>query len=218
MKLKWIGHACFLTTSDEGTKVMNDPYEPGFMGLINYSKIEDKADIIAVSHAHGDHAAVLAVPGQHVVVQGPGTHRVKGVELTGVSTFHDKVNGKERGQNTIFCFTVDGIRICHLGDLGHALDASTVAAIGKVHVLLVPTGGPAATMDLPDAWQVCDAIKPRLIVPMHFKNDKCPFPKYTVDEFIKGKANVKRAGAAEVSLSAGKLPKATEVLVLDHAC
>ena len=66
---------------------------------------------------------------------------VKGIKFNGIAAFHDENQGKKRGPNIVFCFEVDGVRICHLGDLGHMLSDKHIAQIGKVDVLLTPMGG-----------------------------------------------------------------------------
>ncbi len=216
MKVKWLGHAAFLITSDEGKKIITDPYKPGVYGL-EYGKIKDSADIVTVSHDHDDHNYVAGVPGSPRVVRGAGSHKVNGIEFLGIACHHDESGGKERGANTIFCFTVDGVKLCHLGDLGHLLSKEQAAAIGTVDVLLIPVGG-AFTIDAAGADGVIDQIKPRMVIPMHFKNKRCPgFPVSECDTFLAGKKNVKRMNTAEIELKGGKLPSATEIVVLQPA-
>ena len=150
MKIKWLGHACFLITSDSGLQIVTDPYEVGFKGLISYGPVTESPDIVTVSHQHGDHNYTGDLQGSPEIVQGVGKHLVKGIEFVGIPSYHDNVSGQERGDNTIFCFTVDDVKICHCGDLGHPLDDSTISSLGHVNVLLVPTGGPEATFELGD--------------------------------------------------------------------
>ena len=107
MKVKWLGQASFLFTSDQGTKVVTDPYTPG--GPLTYGNITETADVVTVSHEHGDHNNVSAVRGNPEVVKGAGTKQVKGIGITGVGTFHDAAQGSQRGSNTVFCFTMDNI-------------------------------------------------------------------------------------------------------------
>lgn len=217
MKVKWLGHATFLITSDEGTKIITDPYQPGMFGL-DYGKIEEAADIVVVSHDHSDHNYVKGVPGNPQVVKGSGSHKVKGIEFKGIPSYHDDSRGSERGENAMFCFTVNGVRICHVGDLGHTLSDRQVADIGEVDVLLIPVAG-TYTLDAAAANKVVDQIKPRVIIPMHFKTDRCPtFPVTDVEPFLKSKTNVKRMDTPEVELQKEQLPTARETIVLKHAC
>lgn len=214
MKLKWLGHACFLITSETGLRIITDPYPQG-SGL-NYSPINEAADIVAVSHDHFDHNNVSAVSGKPEVVTGSGTKTAKVIQFKGIATHHDESQGKERGSNSIFCFTVDGIMLCHLGDLGHGLSREQIAEIGNVDVLLVPIGG-FFTIDAKVASKVCDDLKPKVIVPMHFKTPKCDFPIAGVEDFLAGKKNVKTLNASETEFKAGKLPETTEIVVLQPA-
>jgi L-ascorbate metabolism protein UlaG (beta-lactamase superfamily) len=212
MKIKWLGHASFLITSDAGTKIITDPYETG--GGLSYGQIKESADIVTVSHDHADHNNVAAVQGSPKVVR--GTVEVKGIKFKGIPTYHDDAGGRQRGKNTIFCFEVDGIRVCHLGDLGHRLNDSQVAELGTVDILLIPVGG-FFTIDAKLAGQLCDRLKPKVIIPMHYKNDRCAFPIAGVDEFLRGKKEVSRLDASQVEFKAGELPPSTKVIVLKPA-
>jgi L-ascorbate metabolism protein UlaG (beta-lactamase superfamily) len=216
MKLKWLGHAAFLITSEKGVKIITDPFEPGTFG-VDYGRIEDTADIVVVSHEHPDHNYIKGVPGSPQVVRGTGSHQVKGIEFTGIASYHDESGGSQRGPNNIFCFTVDGIRLCHLGDLGHQLSDKQIAAIGKVDVLLTPMAG-NYTIDAAGAHRVVDQLQPRVVVPMHYQTDKCPnFQVSSVEPFLSGKTNVKRLDTSELEFKPDELPSATEIVVLKHA-
>ncbi|MCK4698521.1 MAG: MBL fold metallo-hydrolase, partial [Dehalococcoidia bacterium] len=112
MKVKWLGHASFLITSDDGIRIITDPYITG--GDLGYAEITETADIVTVSHDHFDHNNVSSVRGSPEVVS-KGTVDVKGISFRSVSSCHDEEGGKLRGENTIFCFTVSGVGVCHLG-------------------------------------------------------------------------------------------------------
>lgn len=214
MKIKWLGHASFLITSDAGLKVICDPYAQG--GGIDYGRIEESADIVTVSHKHGDHDNVAAVKEKPEVVDRSGSKKVKGVDFKGMATYHDEAKGKQRGENIMFRFTIDGITICHVGDLGHDLDDGQVAEIGSVDVLLVPVGG-FFTIDAKMATRVCEKIGPKVVMPMHYKTGKCGYPIGKVDDFLKDRKNVRRPGVSEIEIKKEQLPSATETVVLEHA-
>ncbi|MDP6510099.1 MAG: MBL fold metallo-hydrolase [Dehalococcoidia bacterium] len=216
MKVKWLGHACFLITADSGLKIVTDPYEAGFRGLINYGPVKEAADIVTTSHQHGDHNYTADLQGNPEVVSGAGTHMVKGVEFVGTACYHDKASGGERGENTVFTFTVDGIRLCHCGDLGHPLDDAALGSIGRVDVLLVPTGGPAATLEMEEAVALWERLRPGVVIPMHFRNDKCNFPKYGVDDLVFLRPEAIQVGNTEVEFAAGNLLTG-QILILEPA-
>ncbi len=212
MKIKWLGHAAFMITSDSGTRIITDPYETS--DVLKYGNIEESADIVTVSHDHGDHNNVAAVRGNPQEVR--GTTEAKGIKFRGIPTYHDDAGGSQRGSNTIFCFEVDGVNICHFGDLGHLLSNTQLAELGKVDVLLIPVGG-FFTIDAQTASKISDQLKPGVIIPMHYQNNKCGFPIKGVDEFTKGKDNVTRLDTSEIELKAGGLPAGTQIMVLKPA-
>ncbi len=209
MKLKWLGHSAFVITSDTGIKLITDPYATD--DRLSYGEIKESADIVTVSHDHSDHNNVSAIRNNPDIVR--GTTEIKGIKFRGIPAYHDEAKGQQRGKNTIFCFEVDGTKVCHLGDLGHTLGDKQIAEIGEVDILLIPVGG-FYTIDAMAASQICDQLKPRVIIPMHYKTNKCGLPISGVDEFLQGKKNVSRLDASEVELKSGKLPADTQVIVL----
>jgi len=216
MKIQWLGHACFLITSDGGTRIITDPYTPGAFGL-DYGPVAAEADVVTVTHDHADHNNVADVKGKPQVVRGVGSHEARGIRFKGIATYHDTSSGGERGANTVFCFAVDGVNVCHLGDLGHDLDDRTVAEAGPVDVLLVPVGG-NFTVDAAVAHRVCEKLGPKVVIPMHFRNERCPsFPVAGVDEFVRLRPSVKTLDASEVSFSREELPATVETVVLRPA-
>jgi len=201
-------------TSDRGTKIITDPYVTG--GDLSYGEIRESADIVTISHEHSDHNNVAAVRGNPKMVRGAVTVEIKGTEFKGIPCDHDDAGGKLRGKNTILCFEVDGIRVCHLGDVGHQLSDKQVTELGRVDILLIPVGG-FYTIDAKVASGVCDRLTPRVIIPMHYKTDKCGFPIASVDEFLRGKKDVSRLDTSEAEFKLGELPASTQIIVLESA-
>jgi L-ascorbate metabolism protein UlaG (beta-lactamase superfamily) len=214
MKVKWLGHSAFKVTSDSGTSVITDPYS-AFSGL-SYGEIKESADVVTISHEHGDHNNAAAIQGNPELVKEAAPVEKRGIKFNGISTYHDDAGGSKRGGNTIFCFEIDGIRVCHLGDLGHPLGDKEAAAIGEVDVVLTPVGG-FFTIDAGTATGVCDQLAPKVIIPMHFKNDKCAFPISAVDDFLEGKTGVNKQGSSEVEFKKENLPATTQIVVLEPA-
>ena len=214
MNIKFLGHATFVITSDTGVKIITDPYETG--PDLTYGEIAESADIVTVSHEHLDHGNVAAVKGNPEVVSRAGRAKAKGIEVKGIASYHDDAGGRLRGNNIIFCFEVDGIRVCHLGDLGHLLDGKQVKEIGSVDILLIPVGG-YYTIDAKAATKVCDQLKPKVIIPMHYRTEKSIPGILGVDEFLRGKANVTRLDSSQVEFKPGELPAASKIIVLKPA-
>ncbi len=212
MRIKYLGHASFMITSDAGTRIITDPYKPG--GDLTYGEIRESADIVTVSHDHFDHNNVAAVRGNPEVVR--GSAKIKGIEFKGIPSYHDDAGGKKRGANTIFCFEVDGVTVCHLGDLGHQLSDKQVAGLGKVDILLIPVGG-YFTIDAKIATEVCNQIKPKVIIPMHWNYKWSLSEIASVDEFLRGKKDVSRLDTSEVEFKQGELPASTQIIILKSA-
>jgi L-ascorbate metabolism protein UlaG (beta-lactamase superfamily) len=212
MKIKWLGHAAFLIASDSGTRIITDPYKPA--NDLKYGEIKESADIVTVSHEHTDHNNAAAVQGSPQVTR--KTTEAKGIKFKGIPSYHDDAGGSKRGNNTIFCFEIDGVNVCHAGDLGHTLSDKQMAELGKIDVLLIPVGG-FYTIDAKAASQVCDQIKPQVIIPMHYKTDKIDFPIVGVEEFLQGKNNVTRLDSSEVEIKAGEMSANTQIMVLKPA-
>jgi L-ascorbate metabolism protein UlaG (beta-lactamase superfamily) len=212
MKIKWLGHASFLITAEDGTKIITDPYKTS-EGL-KYGEIRETADIVTVSHDHGDHNNVKAVQGRPQIVRDSSV--VKGINFKAIKTTHDDKGGRERGGNTVFCFEVDRVRVCHLGDIGHLLTDNQVVEIGKVHVLLVPIGG-YFTVDAKNATRIAEQVRAHAVIPMHYKNDKCTFPIGGVEEFTRNKTNLTMVDGNEVEFKTGEMPAETRVIVLKPA-
>ncbi|MFQ5827461.1 MAG: MBL fold metallo-hydrolase, partial [Dehalococcoidia bacterium] len=141
---------------------------------------------------------------------------VAGIYFVGIPAYHDGSGGRERGTNIIFRFTVDGLRICHLGDLGHPLSDQQLDDLGEIDLLFIPVGG-FFTIDGAVATQICNDLRPRVVVPMHYKTPKCDFPIVGVDKFLEGKAKVRRLETAEVEIKAEELPAPYEVVALRPA-
>ncbi len=217
MKIKFLGHAAFLITTDEGTKIVTDPYEPGgFGGAIRYGPLTEPADVVVVSHDHGDHNFVKMVPGNPAVVKGAKSQLVRGVNFRALLTWHDSAGGRQRGQNVVWVIEADGLRICHLGDLGHLLDADQVASLGEVDVLLIPVGG-TFTVDARGATEVVNQIRPRIAIPMHYQTPKLGLDLAGVEQFVSGKPRVRPPAGSELEVTKDTLPEATEVVVLEPA-
>jgi L-ascorbate metabolism protein UlaG (beta-lactamase superfamily) len=218
VKVKWLGHASFLITSAGGARVITDPYKVD-MGL-SYGEIGETADVVLVSHEHADHNNAAAIRGNPQVIKGAGDKEAKGIKVKGIATYHDEAGGSKRGGNTVFVIDVDGVRVCHLGDLGHDLTLKDVADIGRIDVLIVPVGG-VYTIDARAATAVCAKLAPRVIIPMHYANSRVDTGKFGaisgVEDFVKGKTNVDRLNSSETAFEVGKLPTSPRILVMRPA-
>ena len=188
MKIKWLGHSSFLISSEQGIRIITDPFGRGFLNLpalfwrMNYKETDKEADVITISHHHWDHSHWEGVGGKPAVISETGISEVKGITFKGVPSLHG-LHWIVRKPNIIFCFEVDDQKICHLGDIGYPLNDYQLSQIGRVDVLFVPVGG-FMTVGPADAIKICQQLNPRLIIPMHYRNSQCKFPLFsTVEKF-----------------------------------
>lgn len=216
--IKFLGHACFLITTSEGVCILTDPYEPGgFGGQIGYEPITDPVDVALVSHEHADHNYVEGLPGTPQILRDSGS--VCGLEFRAIASYHDSSGGQERGSNRIFVWEADGLRFCHLGDLGELLSPEQVSAIGPVDILFVPVGG-TFTLDAEGAREVIATLQPRVAIPMHFQTSKVNLPIAPVSQFLRGQANLQEVWSSVWNLDKAALdrqPKQCQILVLTPA-
>lgn len=180
MQIRWYGQSAY--TIRGGKTVAIDPFGPigeqfAARGIVfAYPPIEGvEADLLLITHDHLDHNAVEVIGGSPVVLRAPGTHDSPVGTVVGIASEHDDVAGTQRGSNTIFRFSLDGLALCHLGDFGQvALRPEQVRAIGEVDVLFVPAGG-GPTVGGETAAEVVRALRPRLVVPMHYRTEAATF-------------------------------------------
>ncbi len=216
MIIRWHGHACFEIVPREGPVIVFDPHDGYSIGI---KPPEVKADLVLISHDHFDHNAyaVVAKPGADVVKMGVGERVVRGIKIVGIETFHDKVRGRRRGRNVVYVVEVEGLRIAHLGDLGHVLEEDHVKKMGSVDVMMLPVGG-TFTIGPEEAWEVIEAVKPRIAIPMHYWVPGINLPLRPVDDFV-SKARegwrVEKVGGREIEVSRESIPEKI-VYVLEY--
>lgn len=211
MRIKWLGHAMFLITSKKGVKIVTDPFNE----KIGYKMPNVIADIITVSHEHYDHNYIDGVGGSPVVFKGAVIRELCGVKLSGIASYHDNVFGTERGTNTIFVIKVDGITLCHLGDLGHLLNKKKhLDQIGKIDILFIPVGG-LYTINSVQATQIVEILKPKIVIPMHYKTEFLKFSIDPVEVFLSGKNNIKILESNEFEVIKSALPEKPKIYVMN---
>jgi L-ascorbate metabolism protein UlaG (beta-lactamase superfamily) len=203
-----LGHSCFRIKGSQAV-VITDPFPPD----LGYSLGKPTADIVTVSHQHPSHSYVQGIGGQPRKIQGPGEYEISGVLIIGVATFHDADGGKKRGKNTVYLMEVDGVSVCHLGDLGHVLSNEQVEEIGDVDVLLLPVGG-ASTIDAAMAAEVIRQLEPKAAVPMHYQTPLISRELDPVEKFLKEMGMEQIESRPKLSLGRSNLPVSTQVFLL----
>lgn len=195
--------------------MVTDPYDPA-TGLI-MPKVQ--ADIIIISHSHHDHNYVEAIAGteghpEPFIITGPGEYEVSQVFILGMPTFHDSVKGEKRGKNTIYLILADGLRICHLGDLGHLLTDKQLEELGDIDVLFIPVGG-KYTLGPQKATEVINQVEPKIVIPMHYQVPSLKMDLAPVEKFINELGLEIKQPVNKLSLKAGYLPEEREIVVME---
>lgn len=179
LQIRWHGHACWEITND--ITLVTDPHDGKSIGIPAPTVA---GDIILVSHDHYDHNSVKSVEKDNSkVVTDVRKRTIENIEISGFDSFHDEDKGAKRGNNIIYKFIINEIKFCHLGDLGHELDNDTIQKIGEVDILFIPIGG-TFTVDDKQAWNVVNKIKPKIIIPMHYKIGGLSLPIAGIDPFL----------------------------------
>jgi L-ascorbate metabolism protein UlaG (beta-lactamase superfamily) len=160
-----LGLSSFKITGKE-ISIVCDPYHDEAVGL-KFPRVE--ADVVTISHDHKDHNNRDGIKGSYVCFDSPGEYEIKGAEIVGVHTYHDENQGAERGNNTVFVFEIDDLKLCHLGDLGKEPSSEQLEQIDGIDVLFIPVGG-HVTIDAKKAARVVTEINPKVVIPIHYRS------------------------------------------------
>lgn len=211
MDLTWLGHGCFRLRG-RAAVVVTDPYPPSLGPRL--ARLE--AELVTVSHQHENHNYVQTVVKDPYVISGPGEYEVSGVTVIGLPTYHDDRKGEVYGRNTVYVIQIDEVRVCHLGDLGHALSDEQLEPIANVDVLLVPVGG-GRTLDGARSAELVRQVEPRVVVPMHYSVPGIRTELAPVERFLRemGVAEAEPQTKLSVQSTASSSEAETRVVVLE---
>ncbi len=216
MEIRSLGHASFRIKGKRAI-VVTDPYNHPDMG---FKMPRVSADMVTVSHGHRDHNYVEGVTKtsrrEPFVISGPGEYEIMGAAVFGIPSYHDSSQGEERGKNTIYVINMDGIRLAHLGDLGHLLSEKQLEKINGVDILFVPVGG-IVTIGPKEAAELVSQIEPGIVIPMHYQTPdlklKIAPSLAPVEDFLK-EMGVEGKPVDKLVVSRDKLPEERTVVVL----
>lgn len=189
-KIYWAGQSCFEISVSNGkensAQIVIDPFNEA--GGLKVPKLS--ADVLLISHDHPDHNYTKNVKPagdkDYFLINGPGEYEVKGVFIRGISAFHDDVQGKSKGKVTIYTIEAEGLKICHLSDLGQPqLTDDQLEEIGHVDILMIPVGGGGFTIDGQGASKIISQIEPKIVVPMHYALPGLKMKLDDVSKFLK---------------------------------
>lgn len=209
MDVIWLGHACFRLRGRDAT-VLIDPYVGRVGGHLLGSQT---ADLACITNAHPHHAHTEALPGEAPIVRGPGEYEIKGVAISAFRTPSDDGNARDF-PNTAYVVEVDGVVVCHLGDLARSPGAALREQLRSVDVLLVPVGG-HCTIDAAGAAETISLVEPKYVVPMHYGSPDADPPLDPLDRFLKEMGLSESEPQSRLAVTKSSLPESTQVIVLE---
>ena len=215
MKIRYLGHSSFQLIESTGTTIVTDPYSSS----LGSEMPAVTADAVTVSHHHYDHDAVERVGGKPLVIDKEGSYELDGVDINSIRSFHDPEGGRLRGENIIFKFSMDGIEVCHLGDIGEECSTELIEALLPVDVLLIPVGG-TYTIDAEQAKEYVDRIMPDIVIPMHYreKGKKLDVDRVEESTDLFDEEEVDFEGGSEIDISREDLGgDTTRIIVMEKA-
>jgi L-ascorbate metabolism protein UlaG (beta-lactamase superfamily) len=208
MEITWYGRACFRLKGREATAI-TDPCPPstGFVAG------KHDVDLLTISHDHKDHTYTRSITAGLTLTR-PGEYEYHGILATGVRAFHDGARGTERGENIVFAMEIDGVHVCHLGDLGHLLTEDQLSELGPVDVLLVPAGE-SFTITPAEAAEVVAQVNPKIVIPMHYATDGASGDLQGPEKFLQEMAQAEPIHQPKAVVTASSLPDETQVVLLE---
>ncbi len=216
MKIKYLGHAAFELNLASGACYVIDPYTAGAFGTLKYAPIEGNFDVAIVSHSHEDHVSRDVLSHSMKIVNKAGKVTLGGITIESLMTYHDESKGSSRGNNLISIVEAEGLRVAHLGDLGHAIAPKNFPMLMWLDVLMIPVGG-HFTIDAAAAAALAKSFEPKIVIPMHYLTPKVDLPITPVENFTKLMDTVEIAKGSEIEVTKATLPKKMKVVVLQPA-
>ncbi|MFN8522477.1 MAG: MBL fold metallo-hydrolase [Chloroflexota bacterium] len=208
MDITWYGKSCIRLRGRDVT-IIADPYDR----TAGYAPLKLTGDAVSVSDVHPHRSAVESVTGERKprVIDGPGEYEIAGAMISGVATYRDAQKGQARGKNTAFLFTVDDVTVCHLGAIGHTLNAEQIDALKDADVLLIPVGG-EGMIDAGQAVEVVSQLEPKIVIPIeHSAPDSVAA---VIEKFCKDLAATEVAPVPRLQVTRSSLPEETQVVLL----
>jgi len=210
MEIRWHEHSCLKI--GEGLRVVIDPHDGRSIGI---KPPRVQADLVLVTHHHFDHDAVRVVKGDFKVIDSPGDYKIEDVHIKGIPAYHDEEYGKKRGTITMYKIEMEGMKLLHVGDLGHILDSEKINEIGPIDILFTPVGG-VYTVDAKKAYENVKLLKPKVVIPMHYKIPGMSLGIAPVDNFLAlfPENSIQFVGNS-IIFTRGELPKDRQVWVFN---
>ena len=207
MEITWLGHSAVKLDSRD-LVLITDP----FPASVGYNMTPHHADIITISNTHPHHSHTSVVDGSPKVLRGPGEYEVRHFYISGIATVNPSEDSTQT-VNTVFSIHAEGLTICHLGDLNQKLTPSHVDSLGQPDVLIAPAGG-TCTLGAEDIAEITGLLRPRLLIPVHYKSDDSTVPLNSLAAFLRtfGATDVPTQNRLNVTQT--NLPAETKTILL----
>ena len=211
MHIQWCGQSCFKLQTKDTIAVIN-PFDKS-SGL---TPLRTRADIALISNSNPENNNTSTLKEDPFVIDGPGEYERMGVVIKGISSYQDGKEGTIKGANTIYIINIEGIKICHLGDLGHALSPKQIERINGVDILLAPVGEKYISVD--KVTNIISEIEPRMIIPMYYQVPKVKEKLASVDKFLKEMGTKQEKVLPKLVIKKKNLPtEETSIQILSHS-
>lgn len=179
MKLEWLGHSAFRLTESTGSSIITDPFD---FKTVGYSMAYLNTDGVTISTNKKDHNNIKSVKSNPTIIDNIGTFDLNGINIEGIYSNPDD-NSDEL--NIMYKFRLDGVTVCHLGNINKACTSDIVEELLPINILLIPIGGQGHTIDAEQAKEYVDKIMPDIVIPMHYDTKDCDIEIDKLDSFLK---------------------------------
>jgi L-ascorbate metabolism protein UlaG (beta-lactamase superfamily) len=210
VEIKWFGHSFFQITSSMGTIIITDPF-----GAMGFPMPEVWPNIVTVGREHGNHNNVGLAKGNPIILRGlkEGGEEWNEVHLNFRDVLVYNVPVHQRGvpnylKGSGFIFEVDGLCICHSGDVSEAFNEDQLQLIGHVDILLQTIGG-VYTATPEAAKKIIEKLEPKIVVPMHYW-----YNMGVLERFLDGTYPANTLNTNKFTISKDALPDHTEIFIL----
>ena len=209
MEITWLGHSS-LRLRSKGITLITDPYPDS----VGFSMGRPEADVVTISNRHPHHSHCDGIEGHPRVLDGPGEYEIADLYISGTGTNLGEHDG-ERQVNTVFTIRVEGLTLCHLGDLNQKLSPVQAEELNQTDILFVPAGG-VCTISAADAAQLVNVIGPRVVVPLHYWSEGTKVELGPLDPFLSEMGMAEIQPQARLSVTSSNLPRELSVVVLQR--
>ena len=208
LDITWLGHSCFRFRAGKAT-LITDPYAD----TLGLPLGKPTAHIVTISNGHPHHNSSEQVAGDPKVVTGPGEYEIHGFYIKGIRA---PSGADQTLDNTAYLIQIDGLTLCHLGDLADPLVRQAREQLRSIDILFVPAGG-GCTVSPTQAAELVNLLDPKIVVPMHFHVKGVEVELDSPEPFLRKLGIPNQEPRPTLSVTSASLPQERQVVVLQPA-